>query len=387
MSKEIIVPGTFGYKVPDGMPPVPQVKLGVLCRDITSLTRRQWLEYRRKGIGGSDLGAILGVGFKSPYEVWADKTGDMPAEPEGSRPDNWFRLEYGNRIEGLIRDWYADVTGYTVVDDHRMYVRKMFDGGYAIADIDGFIEIPKPDGSVERAILEIKTTAPTNIHQKWCSGELGEGKTGKLPKAYELQVRHYMMVLNAGRAFVVCSYGNDESDMAVVQVKRDERLEACIYDAEKRFWEMNVMKGVPPETQRLSDESLKNILKNRGAAGGEEDRELSDACGKDLGRLMELDRREDELKAQLKDLGEQKNAVKASVARELGSAQSGLVKAPDGAKYRLRYRTFSRTTADVKKLKAAFPEIWEMVKKTSSSRPLVYEEYLGQPDGSGGGSQ
>lgn len=35
-----------------------------------------WRAERRKGVGGSDVAAIMGMSpYKSPYEVWAEKTG------------------------------------------------------------------------------------------------------------------------------------------------------------------------------------------------------------------------------------------------------------------------------------------------------------------------
>ena len=34
-----------------------------------------WLDMRKQGIGGSDAGAIMGLNaYKSPYELWLEKT-------------------------------------------------------------------------------------------------------------------------------------------------------------------------------------------------------------------------------------------------------------------------------------------------------------------------
>ena len=39
-------------------------------------TELEWLEERNKIIGGTDISAILGLNkLKTPYDVWADKTG------------------------------------------------------------------------------------------------------------------------------------------------------------------------------------------------------------------------------------------------------------------------------------------------------------------------
>ena len=38
-----------------------------------------WLEYRKQGIGGSDASVVCGINrYKSPVELWLDKTGQLP---------------------------------------------------------------------------------------------------------------------------------------------------------------------------------------------------------------------------------------------------------------------------------------------------------------------
>ena len=43
------------------------------------LTHEEWLEERRKSIGGSDAAALVGMNpYVTPYTLWADKTGRLP---------------------------------------------------------------------------------------------------------------------------------------------------------------------------------------------------------------------------------------------------------------------------------------------------------------------
>ena len=45
------------------------------------LSREEWLEYRKQGIGGSDVAAILGISkWKSEIEIWITKTSTEPVE-------------------------------------------------------------------------------------------------------------------------------------------------------------------------------------------------------------------------------------------------------------------------------------------------------------------
>ena len=44
--------------------------------NVTTITREEWLEYRRSGIGGSDASTIVGLNpFSSPYYLFCDKMG------------------------------------------------------------------------------------------------------------------------------------------------------------------------------------------------------------------------------------------------------------------------------------------------------------------------
>ena len=43
-----------------------------------------WLEWRKKGIGGSDASVVCGISrYKSPVELWLDKTGQLPYQEAG----------------------------------------------------------------------------------------------------------------------------------------------------------------------------------------------------------------------------------------------------------------------------------------------------------------
>ena len=61
-----------------------QKTLGRITKIPTAgMSRADWLEERRKSLGGSDVGAILGLNrWRSPYSVWADKRGLLPDEPD-----------------------------------------------------------------------------------------------------------------------------------------------------------------------------------------------------------------------------------------------------------------------------------------------------------------
>lgn len=49
-----------------------------------NLSREEWLSWRNKGIGGSDVAAVCGISkYKSPVELWMEKTGQLEPKESG----------------------------------------------------------------------------------------------------------------------------------------------------------------------------------------------------------------------------------------------------------------------------------------------------------------
>ena len=56
------------------------------------LPREEWLAYRRKGIGGSDAAAVLGISpFRTGVDLYYDKLGQSVEDDE----QNWVAKEMG----------------------------------------------------------------------------------------------------------------------------------------------------------------------------------------------------------------------------------------------------------------------------------------------------
>ena len=63
--------------------------------DISNLSREDWLEYRKKGIGGSDVAAIMGISpFATIRDLFYNKTGVQPVIQE-EEESNWVAKEVG----------------------------------------------------------------------------------------------------------------------------------------------------------------------------------------------------------------------------------------------------------------------------------------------------
>lgn len=135
----------------------PQILVGT-----EGLPREQWLEYRRKGIGGSDAAAVLGISpFRTGRDLYYDKLNIVTADDA----ENWVQLEVGTLLEPLVAKIFAHKTGYKIYRRPFMFQHPLYP--WMLADLDYMVELP--DGTT--AILEIKTTNYNAKDNWWYNGE------------------------------------------------------------------------------------------------------------------------------------------------------------------------------------------------------------------------
>lgn len=75
-----------------------------------ALTEQEWLTYRRQGIGGSDVAAILGISpFRTARDLYDDKLNIASAADDAG---NWVALEMGHLLEPLVARIFAKKPGW-----------------------------------------------------------------------------------------------------------------------------------------------------------------------------------------------------------------------------------------------------------------------------------
>ena len=152
------------------------------------LPEKDWLEYRRRGIGGSDAAAILGISpFATARDLYYDKLKIVPFDDSES---NWVAKKMGHLLEDLVAEIFHVKTGYRIYQIKKMFYHPVHT--FMLADIDYFVELPNG----RTAILEIKTTN-YNAKDHWWSEDGQE----IVPLNYEAQGRHYMAVMNIDEVF------------------------------------------------------------------------------------------------------------------------------------------------------------------------------------------
>lgn len=297
------------------------------------LSREEWLKYRTKGIGGSDVSIIAGINpFKSVHQLWLEKTGQV--EPEQTDSDY---AHFGSLLEPIVRREFTARTGIKVRQKHMLLQSEEYP--FMFADLDGVIN---EDG--EMAVFEAKT-ASAYKQEVWEDG---------VPAPYILQVQHYMAVTGAKRTYIAALVGGNHFFYHVVE--RDEEMIGKIIAMEKYFWETHVLGGVEPVPD--GSDATTNYFNNRFSHSNGMTIELPEEA---LYVCMEYDR----LSEELKKVEAAKNAAANQLKSYLKEAEAGTV-----GDRTVTWKEISKSTVDAKRLKTEKPEIYNSFLKDSSYRRL-----------------
>ena len=105
--------------------------------ETTGLTEEEWLEYRRGGIGGSDVSIIFGVShFRTGRELYYDKLGIMPYHEQ--EDSTWLQKKMGHVLEDLVAEVFSRKTGLKVFQIKKMFSHPLYP--FMRADVDYFVE-------------------------------------------------------------------------------------------------------------------------------------------------------------------------------------------------------------------------------------------------------
>jgi putative phage-type endonuclease len=287
-------------------------------------TREEWLSDRKRGIGGSDVAAIVGMSkWRTPMDVYLDKIGEI-----ADQPDNPSML-WGRTLEPVVRQHYCNVTGDAVALQDSNTIVQHPTIPYLLASVDGVIlsEAGEPSG-----ILEVKTARTAD---GW-----GLEWSADIPDHYALQVQHYLCVTDLDFARVAVLIGG--SDFRIYHVPRcpetiDALVQACV-----TFWKDHVEPRVPPEPATPAEAAARFA---RGPAVGEV--EAPDDIRAALEQLRTARERIDEWTLVVDD-------AKAKVQAFMADREALLVNGKAAATWKLAK---APERLDTKALRAAHPDI------------------------------
>jgi len=292
------------------------------------MPREEWLELRKKGIGGSDAAAIVGLDrYRSPFDVYADKLGLKPEIPDNEA------MRQGRDLEQYVAERFMEATGKKVRRRNAMLQHPEYP--FMIADIDRWVV-------GENAGLECKTTSVLN-RAKFSQGEF--------PPNYYVQCMHYMAVTGAERWYLAVLVLNKA--FHVFTIERDEAEINALIEAEKDFWENHVLKQIPPAPD--GSEATSEIIKQLFPEAKEATETALFGYEGKIQQYLELDTKVKELECERDKLKQELQLAMADA--EIGRAQG----------YIVEWKNQVRQTLDTQKLKKEQAEIYQKYLKPAQT--------------------
>lgn len=299
---------------------------------------------RTKYIGGSDIGAILGLSrFRTPLDVWMEKTGK-----EVKRLDS-LALRFGSFAEEFVASEYSRSTGFELLHDESGHIHPTH--SFMSAHIDRFVI--NGNSSAPTRILECKTANP------FASGDWGEAGSDEVPMSYLCQCVWYMAITGLEQCDLAALFGN--SDFRIYEIARDKALEEMVIEKAVNFWNDHVLKDLPPPAVTIADcQTLFN--KGNPAKTVEATQET-----------LELTKRLHLLNNEIEVREEEVSSIKQSVMQTMGEAETLTFQGKALATWKAPKPSFRLNS---KKLEADHPDLVGFYKTpVQNSRRLVIKDY------------
>lgn len=296
------------------------------------MSREEWLEIRRKTIGGSDAGALCGLNpYSSPYSVYADKLNLIPPKEDNEA------MRQGRDLEEYVARRFCEETGKKVRRENSIIYNS--DYPFAHADLDRVI-------IGENAGLECKTASPYNNSMYL---------EGKYPDHYYAQCMHYLMVTGKSKWYLAVLVF--QKGLYIFEIERNEQEIAVLADLEKTFYENCIIDKHEPPTDgaESTSETITELFKH-----SEPDTEVDlTLYQSEIELYLSLKAQKSELEKLMND---KLNAIKAFI-REAERGTCG--------DHRVSWKTQIRGTFDKKRFAEEHPEIdLSQYMKQSTSRPF-----------------
>lgn len=310
--------------------------------------RAAWLEERKKGLGSSDAGTVMGVSpFSSPLKLWRQKLGMDPPVPESDAMRN------GHYLEPAVAEYFAGATGSVIdcstegdwlaVDDERPYLRVSPD---RLFWPEGVGHAPE-----NRLILEIKSTSrivdPNNLPLYWVC-----------------QVQYQMGIMGIDMAAIAWITSQPRLSMEHAWLRFNPAFYKTITDALDRFWNYHLAKRTPPEV--INDEDIRSVWPT-----SETNKTAAATC-----EAVEKCRLYKELEQEISALGEQLSSVGTEIKALMADAESLVWSDPDTGECTTvaRFKSVNETVFDEEKFRTEQPDEYCKYLRQFFDKKLFKEE-------------
>lgn len=298
--------------------------------DTKKANRNDWLEARKRGIGGSDAGTIMGMNpYSSLIKLYADKTG-LSTDKEDNEA-----MRLGRDLEQYVAMRFSEETGKSVRNDNFMYCDDEYD--FIVANIDRRVV-------GENAGLECKTMGSSSAKFDFAGGEI--------PAHYYAQCQHYMMVMGWERCYLAILVL--QRGIHIKAIDRNEEFIKSLRTSEIAFWKGFVEPGIMPQPDG-SDSSLELLRELYPTSKPQTEMEIYG-----LDEMVEEYLAAGDLKSHYEEL---QNEVKARICAKLGDTEIGT-----GDRYAVSWKSQSKVSLDTKKLQEQYPDAYSACLTTSTYR-------------------
>lgn len=199
------------------------------------LTREDWLQERKKGIGGSDIAAIAGISpWTSPMKVYLEKIGELPDREESES------MYWGTVLEDVVAEEFSKRTGLKVAKKNAILQHPQYP--WMLANIDRRIVGQKVG-------LECKTTSAYG-RENW--------EDDKVPDMYQLQCQWYMAVTGYESWWIAVLIGGNT--FRYTEIKKDEEIQNYLIKIGADFWRLVENRTPPAIDGSDSSTEVLNVL-------------------------------------------------------------------------------------------------------------------------------
>lgn len=298
------------------------------------LSRQLWLAKRRSGLGGSEMGALMGFNkYTSPMDIYLDKIGEAPKESEISEA-----AYFGTRLEDFVAEEFTIQTGLKVRRNNFMLQHKEYP--FLIANVDRVIVAEGEDGP---GVLECKTAS------EWLKGSWNEEE---IPPSYFIQLQHYLAVTGYKWGAVASLIGGNK--FFYKRIERDDELIAQMIEVGSNFWNNHVIPRIEPDWDgsQASSDLLDKLYPSSITGKAELPTNAADL-------IVEFEQAKKNEKFWKDEKDKHANQLKGLLGEfELGTVEERKV----------FWKNQERNSVDTKRLKTELPDIYKEYLRTTSFR-------------------
>ncbi len=247
----------------------------------------RWLAYRKTKCMASEVAAIMG---KSPWttveDIFYEKLGLGKERVVNENMQRGIDLE-PVALAMLNEKLGIEFKPCVVESTEHHHLGASLDGGYFPAEGTLYISPSNDDLDDLIDVLCTGSKLPSYIAEIKCGGEKSHSMTkhGVIPDHYLLQIQCQLLVTGADLCFFANYF---DGDIAVVEVRPDEAMQAEIIEATREFWQ-RVQDLDPPEPKYVEREDQDWLIAVANLSTLQRDiKSLQDREAEAKARLIEL---------------------------------------------------------------------------------------------------